>query len=88
MQKNDLLRKDDKILRVLEIKHETVQYEEHLPEVLEAPVCRGDIAGTVDIYISGEFYDSVVVYIGGDVARINYPYVFRKLVREYFLLST
>lgn len=69
-------------------KHETVQYEEHLPEVLEAPVCSGDIAGTVDIYISGEFYDSVVVYIGGDVARINYPYVFRKLVREYFLLST
>lgn len=65
--------------------HETVRYEEHLPEQLPAPVNKGDVAGTIDIYINDVWYESVVVYIGESVDVITYEYIFRRLFRYYFL---
>lgn len=66
---------------------ETVQYIEMLPAELEAPVRKGEIAGTVDLYIDGELYESVVVYIGNDVERMNYRYILQELFERYFLIS-
>ena len=66
---------------------ESVEYVEQLPSQLEAPVRQGDIAGSVDIYINQELYDSVVVYVGESREPITYSYVFLQVIREYFLLK-
>lgn len=66
---------------------ESVEYVEQLPSQLEAPVRQGDIAGSVDIYINQELYDSVVVYVGESREPITYSYVFLQVIREYFLVK-
>lgn len=66
---------------------ESVEYVEQLPSRLEAPVRQGDIAGSVDIYINQELYDSVVVYVGESREPITYSYVFLQVIREYFLVK-
>lgn len=65
---------------------ETVQIVEQLPAELEAPVRRGEIAGTMDVCINGNLYESVVVYVGTDIDRIDYRYIFENIVRQYFLI--
>lgn len=67
---------------------ETVEYIENLPTILEAPVQKGEIAGTIDIYIDGCIYDSVIVYIGTDIQRVNYRYFLQQIFREYFLIPS
>ena len=66
---------------------ESVEYVEQLPSRLETPVRQGDIAGSVDIYINQELYDSVVVYVGESREPITYSYVFLQVIREYFLVK-
>lgn len=65
---------------------ETVQIVEQLPAELEAPVRRGEIAGTMDVCINGNLYESVVVYVGTDIDRIDYRYIFENIARQYFLI--
>lgn len=65
---------------------EAVQYIEQLPVELEAPVRRGEIAGTIDIYIGDTLYESVVVYIGTDIHRVDYRHTLQKVFRQYFLI--
>ena len=65
---------------------EIVQFEEQLPAELEAPVRRGEIAGTLDVCINGDVYESVVVYVGTDIDRIDYRYIFENIARQYFLI--
>lgn len=74
-------------LSLLMREDETVRYEVHLPDVLEAPVVKGDIAGSLDVYIDDELYRSEVLYIGEDVHEINYRYVFLQVIRAYFLFE-
>lgn len=74
-------------IHLLMKEQETVRYDERLPEVLEAPVREGDIAGMLDIYIDEQLYDSVVIYVGEDVRRLCYRDVFLELFREYFLIN-
>lgn len=66
---------------------ELVQITEQLPEELEAPVRKGEIAGSIDVSIDGNLYESVVVYVGNDVDRIDYRYIFENIARRYFLIS-
>lgn len=66
---------------------ELVQITEQLPEELEAPVRKGEIAGSIDVSINGNLYESVVVYVGNDVDRIDYRYIFENIARRYFLIS-
>lgn len=65
---------------------ESVHYIEKLPAELEAPVQKDRIAGTLEIYIGEELYQTVVVYTGAEVERISYRYVLRCLFRRYFLI--
>lgn len=65
---------------------ETVQIVEQLPAELEAPVRKGEIAGTMDVCVNGALYESVVVYVGTDIDRIDYRYIFEKVIRQYFLI--
>lgn len=65
---------------------EAVRYEEHLPEGLEAPITKGEIAGTVDVYIGDTLYHSAVVYFGNEIRRIDYRYILQELFDEYFLI--
>ncbi|MCM1495445.1 MAG: D-alanyl-D-alanine carboxypeptidase [Bacteroides sp.] len=65
---------------------ETVQIVEQLPAELEAPVRKGEIAGIMDVCVNGALYESVVVYVGTDIDRIDYRYIFEKVIRQYFLI--
>lgn len=66
---------------------EVVRYEIHLPEVFEAPVSKGDIAGNLEIYIDDILYRSEVLYIGEDIHEINYRYIFLQVIKSYFLIE-
>ena len=66
---------------------EPVHYLERLPAELEAPVQKDMIAGTVEIYVGDELYQTVVVYTGAEVERISYRYVLRCLFRRYFMIQ-
>lgn len=65
---------------------ESVHYIEKLPAELEAPVQKDRIAGTLEIYIGEELYQTVVIYTGAEVERISYRYVLKCLFRRYFLI--
>lgn len=65
---------------------EPVHYLERLPAELEAPVQKDMIAGTVEIYVGDELYQTVVVYTGAEVERISYRYVLRCLFQRYFMI--
>ncbi|MBQ8983355.1 MAG: D-alanyl-D-alanine carboxypeptidase [Lachnospiraceae bacterium] len=64
-------------------ENETVRYEWNLPDETKAPVQKGCIAGTVDIYIDQELFASEVLYYAENVEAITYYheliYVFRRL---------
>lgn len=64
---------------------ETVGYEICLPEFVEAPVSKGDIAGSIIININDEPYKSINVYYGDDIERVNYKYYFQKAVFDFLL---
>lgn len=64
-------------------ENETVRYEWNLPDETKAPVQKGSIAGTVDIYIDQELFASEVLYYAENVEAITYYheliYVFHRL---------
>lgn len=74
-------------LSLLMREDETVRYEVHLPDELEAPVSKGDIAGDLEIYIDDVLYRSEVLYIGEDIHEIDYRYIFLQLIKAYFLFN-
>ena len=63
---------------------ESIRYDLILPECIEAPVCRGDIAGELDIYINDELYTSKVLLYSESVHEVNYRFIFLKLFYDYF----
>lgn len=68
-----LLRKDEKAVCTADI-----------PSLLEAPVRKGDVIGTVTLSIDGELYRTYPVTAAATVRRINYSWCFRRIVRKYF----
>lgn len=86
IQKESVSLSIEDTISLLMRQDEEVYYVEQLPQVLEAPVQKGDIAGTIDVYIDDVLYESVVVYIGENVERINYKYIFQQILKRYFLI--
>ena len=86
IQKESVSLSIEDTISLLMRQDEEVYYVEQLAQVLEAPVQKGDIAGTIDVYIDDVLYESIVVYIGENVERINYKYIFQQILKRYFLI--
>ncbi|MBQ9278903.1 MAG: D-alanyl-D-alanine carboxypeptidase [Lachnospiraceae bacterium] len=71
---NILLSDDDK-----------VSYEVSLPDVFDAPVEKGDIGGSVIVYINDEPFKSFNVYIKDDIRRVNYRYYFNRVISHFLM---
>ncbi len=72
-------------LSLIMADYETVSYEVCLPEAVEAPVYKDDIAGSIIVFINDEPYISFNIYYTDDVERINYKYYFQQAVYNFLL---
>ncbi len=54
-----------------------------IPECLDAPVKRGDTAGTVEIYFNGELYASSDILADGDVPEDTFMHHFMRVIRDF-----
>lgn len=79
-----LLYVDDELSLIM-ADDENVSYEVNLPEAVTAPVYKGDIAGSVIIFINDEPFKSFNIYYGENIERINYKYYFQKAVYDFLL---
>lgn len=61
----------------------TILVSTHLPKALDAPVVKGDKAGTVDLQLAGETVTSVDLIAESDVARSGFAYSLH-LIRVFF----
>ncbi len=70
-------------LTLLMSDNDTVQIRANIPDCLNAPVNKGDIVGTVDIYINEDLYRTFNVYSSEDVKKVTYFYYLKKVMDCY-----
>lgn len=71
---NLLLSNDDK-----------VSYEVNLPDVFDAPVEKGNICGSVIVFINDEPEKSFNIYIKEDIKKVNYRYYFNRVISHFLM---
>lgn len=64
---------------------ENVRVNYDLPVQLEAPVKKDSRVGSVNIYINDMFYQSVPVYAGEEIEKIDFWYCVRKVLKQFTL---
>lgn len=74
---------DDK-LDLLISNEDNVEIIESLSECIEAPVKKGDIVGSISVYVNGEACNTVNVYSSDTVKKVNLLY-YIKLAGDKFL---
>lgn len=62
---------------------ETIDYVWNVPERVEAPVMKGEVIGSVDIMLNGQFYRRVMVRADQTVNPITFGYIFAKIWRLF-----
>ena len=62
---------------------EEVTYEISLPQNVSAPVEKGNIAGSVILYINDEPLKSFNIYYGEDISRVNYRYYLNNVLSQF-----
>lgn len=70
-------------LTLLMSGNDTVQIRANIPDCINAPVNKGDIVGTVDIYINEDLYRTFNVYSSEDVKKETYFYYLKKVMDCY-----
>lgn len=70
-------------LTLLMSDKDIVQISANIPDCINAPVNKGDIVGTVDIYINEDLYRTFNVYSSEDVKKVTYFYYLKKVVDCY-----
>lgn len=70
-------------LTLLVSDNDTVQISANIPDCINAPVNKGDIVGTVDIYINEDLYRTFHVYSSEDVKKVTYCYYLKKVMDCY-----
>ena len=76
---------DDELSMMLR-DDEVVSYETDLPDIVNAPVHRGEIAGSVTVIINNEPYKSFNIYYSDDINKTDYRYFFIKTLHGFFIL--
>lgn len=64
---------------------DSVEVKWTLPDLLTAPVTKGEVVGTESFYVNGELYASIPVTAAGDVPKITYRYCIWQVFRVAFL---
>ncbi len=62
---------------------DSIEIKENFPDSITAPVSKGDIVGTVDIYINEDLYRTYNVYSSENVKKISYGYFLKKVMDCY-----
>lgn len=75
------------ISKILLSDEDEVSFKVCLPEVIEAPVYKNDIVGSVDIYINDELYKTVNIYSENTVTKVTIPYCAMLVVKEFLRLK-
>ena len=65
--------------------NDSISYEVSLPESFNAPLKKGDIGGSIIIYINDEPVKSFNIYIGEDVDKVNYKYYFNRVISHFLM---
>ena len=64
---------------------DSISYEISLPERFEAPLKKGDIGGSVIVFINDEPVKSFNIYIGEDISRVDYRYYFNRVISHFLM---
>ena len=62
---------------------EEVTIKIQIPDELVAPVKRGDVVGSVELYIDEDLYTKYDVIAADNVKAINYPYFFNIVLDQW-----
>ncbi len=62
-----------------------IEIRPKLPSCVAAPVKKGDIIGSLDIYINDEHYKSINVYSADRISRVTLGYYFRVVASDFLL---
>ncbi len=63
---------------------DVIKMRARLPEVLKAPVKKGDVIGTLDYYVNGQLTAQMPVTAPGDIARRSLWWYFKLVLSRYF----
>jgi D-alanyl-D-alanine carboxypeptidase (penicillin-binding protein 5/6) len=79
-QKHEMLSLEGDISLLLRDDEEvTIEYD--LPRMLEAPVKAGTVVGNARYLIDGKLYSEIPIYTTVDIAKIDFKYCFKKLIK-------
>ncbi len=62
---------------------ETADYVWNVPEMIEAPVSKNDVIGSLDIYINGQFYRKQMIFADREIHKIDFAYIFMQILGNY-----
>lgn len=79
------LSEEEKVLRLLLKATEDVQIKRSLPSVLQAPVQKQQIVGSIDYYLDGTLIRSWPVYASDNVEKRSVPYYLREILGVFFM---
>ena len=69
--------------QVLLKEGEKVMFDYKLPSVLRAPVCKGEIVGTITYSVDGNIYRQKDIVLKEDVKEVNFKWCFEKIFDIY-----